>query len=70
MFQKEAIFCYLDIPRCFWYDNLDIPRCFWYVKSHLFSFRVYMIQVDEALTYRDPILPAWRDGYANAYVPI
>ena len=29
-----------------------------------------MIKGDDALTYRDPILPASQDGYANAYVPI
>ena len=29
-----------------------------------------MIKGDDALTYQDPILPAWRDGYVNAYVPI
>ena len=29
-----------------------------------------MIKGDDALTYRDPILPAWQDGYANAYAPI
>ena len=29
-----------------------------------------MSKGDDALTYRDPILPVWRDGYANAYVPI
>ena len=41
------------------------PRFCWYVKSLLFSFCVYMIKGDDALTYPDPILPAWRDGYTN-----
>ena len=75
MFQKEAIFCYfssmlyekqLGLLRGIFHS----PRCFWYDKSFLFSFCVYMSKGDNALTYREPILPVWRDGCANAYVPI
>ena len=46
------------------------PICFWYVKSLLFSFCVYILKGDDALTYQDQILSGWRDGYANAYIPV
>ena len=75
MFQKKAIFCYFE--SMLYEKQLGLvrgishsPRCFWYVKSLLFLICVYMIKGDNALTYPDPILPAWRDGYANADVPI
>ena len=38
--------------------------------SNLFYFNFVFTCEERWRAYRDPIQPTWRDGYANAYVPI
>ena len=65
MFQKEAIFCYFQ--SMLYEKQLGLlrvishsPRCFRYVKSLLFSFCVYMINDDDALTESNSVSLARR----------
>ena len=41
------------------------------LACQIFSIFILRLHDQERwLAYRDPIQPDWRDGYANAYVPI
>ena len=69
MFQKEAIFCYflrsnLDCLGIY-LTHLDVAD-----MSNLFYFHFMLHDQERWRAYRDPIHPAWRDSYTNAYVPI
>ena len=35
-----------------------------------FIFILFLHDQERCRAYQDPIQPAWRDGYANAYEPI